>query len=1182
MHWAIRHSLRYRYWLVLAALAAVFFGCLTKQESDTFTLPEKFVDSLSRYDSVEIILKDTSGHTLDTLFHGKVRSADQLKNLPAPHALDGEMLVTLIGYQGGQVAYHVDRQFNGKINQVETHHPIILPNTRLSFSVQELLIPRKTTIPLPIVTVEPSELADKSLLWTSSNRKIFLIGEYGLRGISPGIAYLHVSLKSDTSKHADLPIRVIPNPKLPDSLKITPDTLKIAARGRAGQFALHAFPSTASAVTWKNEDTSIVSISDDGRVRGLKYGYTKVRAVSKEDETIEDSAFVAVSDPITVESVRFIQNTVNLFVGGAAESLMVDVGPPASNPEVAFSVQDSSIVHLLKDRIIGIREGATIVVAKSAENQTKSDSLRVTVYPSQKVDSVRVIPDTLKLFLGGEQKVLQVKVYPSVLSSLIQWRSASPTIATVDEGGKVTPVTQGQTVISVVSRIDSTKKDDAITIVKRDVPQVTVGRDTVISVGQTLVFLPDVHQEYGQVVQFKWDLNGDGMWDDSAFALKSVSNKFDQEKEYLVSFYVRDTEGNDTSVTKRVRAVKGPILLINSPPDNSYTNQSSIVVSWSINGVPQDSLPKEKLKYGLNTILRSAKDEAGKLFSTSVIVYLDTLPPANPEVHGFLLTNTRIPTWTWNGGGGGKGTYRVRLDDPDLSGTSETKETSFIPATELTEGVHTLFVQERDVAGNWSQSGRLATRVDMTPPAAPTITLTQSSPMNNRKPTWNWSSGGSGGAGTFRFRLDSIDLKAANEIEASSFTPGQNLSEGIHTLYLQERDSAGNWSSVASKGLRIDVTPPSTPKISAIAAVTTNAKPSWHWSGDAIAGSGNYRCKLDDSATQNGETLTTDTAYSPTSDLPDGIHTLYVQERDSAGNWSQSGYLAVAIHGQTGYAAGFGGTILKTTNGGISWIPLITKTSQWLFSVHFPDSRTGYAVGAGGAILRTSNGGISWDSLNSHTMQSLRCVHFFDSKNGFAVGDSGTVLKTADGGNSWNLYPIGVSNNFSSVYFSNAKAGFAVGASGFGISTVDGGGFWNYLPRESEESLNSVFFINDDIGFIVGANGAILKTIDGGGNWKKPSKGTTESLNSVHFPDPKIGYASGYNGAILKSIDGGETWAPLSSRTPKILTSIYFTDSNTGYVVGNIGVILKTVDGGVSWKSLSSGTNQVLSSVYFP
>jgi hypothetical protein len=63
------------------------------------------------------------------------------------------------------------------------------------------------------------------------------------------------------------------------------------------------------------------------------------------------------------------------------------------------------------------------------------------------------------------------------------------------------------------------------------------------------------------------------------------------------------------------------------------------------------------------------------------------------------------------------------------------------------------------------------------------------------------------------------------------------------------------------------------------------------------------------------------------------------------------------IDANIGYAAGEFGTILNTTDGGITWNFQISGTGLRLNSVFYTNENTGYIVGAGGTILKTTNGG---------------------------------------------------------------------------------------------------------------------------------------------------------------------------------------------------------------------------------
>ena len=58
-------------------------------------------------------------------------------------------------------------------------------------------------------------------------------------------------------------------------------------------------------------------------------------------------------------------------------------------------------------------------------------------------------------------------------------------------------------------------------------------------------------------------------------------------------------------------------------------------------------------------------------------------------------------------------------------------------------------------------------------------------------------------------------------------------------------------------------------------------------------------------------------------------------------------------------------------------------------------ANTGTAVGDFGTIVRTTNGGATWVAQNSGTRNLLRGVSFSDATTGTAVGSGGTILRTA-------------------------------------------------------------------------------------------------------------------------------------------------------------------------------------------
>ena len=175
-----------------------------------------------------------------------------------------------------------------------------------------------------------------------------------------------------------------------------------------------------------------------------------------------------------------------------------------------------------------------------------------------------------------------------------------------------------------------------------------------------------------------------------------------------------------------------------------------------------------------------------------------------------------------------------------------------------------------------------------TAPNAPTVS-SDASATTHTLPTWTWTPGG-GGNGTFRYQFNTTDPDWWTTTTAAAWTPGSALADGTYTLYVQERDNAGDWSEAGSYSVTVDTTPPNAPAVKAVS--TVDGWPFWTWVGGG-GGNGTFRYQLD--STSGAWTTTTGLSYAPTEDLALGEHVLYVRERDAAGNWSAMGSCSITL-----------------------------------------------------------------------------------------------------------------------------------------------------------------------------------------------------------------------------------------------------------------------------------------------
>ncbi len=124
--------------------------------------------------------------------------------------------------------------------------------------------------------------------------------------------------------------------------------------------------------------------------------------------------------------------------------------------------------------------------------------------------------------------------------------------------------------------------------------------------------------------------------------------------------------------------------------------------------------------------------------------------------------------------------------------------------------------------------------------------------------------------------------------------------------------------------------------------------------------------------------------------------------------------------GTTGLTSGalfdFTGAIARTTDGAFDWDSTIFPTP--LEGIDFPLATTGGVVGLGGTILNSTNAGVSFTAQTSGTSADLYDVSFAsDGQTGIAVGDSGTILRTTNGG---------AAGGLALVAAASSKRGFAI------------------------------------------------------------------------------------------------------------------------------------------------------------
>ncbi len=266
-------------------------------------------------------------------------------------------------------------------------------------------------------------------------------------------------------------------------------------------------------------------------------------------------------------------------------------------------------------------------------------------------------------------------------------------------------------------------------------------------------------------------------------------------------------------------------------------------------------------------------------------------------------------------------------------------------------------------------------------------------------------------------------------------------------------------------------------------------------------------------------------------------------------------------------AVGNSGTILKKTNGGTNWSPIISGTAVDLTSVFFLNANTGWIYG-NGAMLKTVNGGSVWNIISNDN--GFGKIFFISEQNGWCAMGGNFIKKTTNGGVSWSLVHMPVSSTMWELYFVNSSTGFAVGInvnsdSTYVYKSTNSGTNWQVFKGLSKKYPGMSVVDQNNI-YLCGYDGDFIKTNNGGTSWEYTMVDNTTTLNDIIFINNTTGYVCGINGKVHATFNGGANWQSQSPGTNSSLTRVAFLggSNETGYITGGNGSIYKTTNGGIS------------------
>ena len=318
-----------------------------------------------------------------------------------------------------------------------------------------------------VAKVFPEDATDPTLTWSCSDYNVVQLGTNGyVRAVKSGTATITATTKNGVKAKATVTV-AIPDP-VNIGINVTDYWFKDPSNTSFLIDAIVEDEDADQTIEWSSSDKNIVNVVPFGKTcrveRVADEGTAIVKAKTVNNLMVECA--VKIHFPIPAQTINLSENQVRFLEVGETREISINVGPDDVEAEylgywLDFNGGDQDVATVdIKGNTLNVtakKEGTmgVAVWATCDGAPVTYDYLNITVKPTVLAQSLTIMNPTgmePKFYAYGQRMQLTAVFTPeNVDNAEVTWTSSAPSVATVDENGVVTSVSEGYAIIKATT-----------------------------------------------------------------------------------------------------------------------------------------------------------------------------------------------------------------------------------------------------------------------------------------------------------------------------------------------------------------------------------------------------------------------------------------------------------------------------------------------------------------------------------------------------------------------------------------------------------------------------------------------------------------------------------------------------------------------------------------------------------